>query len=185
MAIYYIHHPSGNVVIRTDNPYIVLWHQNKGWLTTTAFDEVLHDHHEWRPAVEASQLPRAPSILQRVCTVLISPLRSILALYAGSSVEATPLGSSTSNPTSTSASASEGDSGLLDKNFGPIHWMTALERSWYCEHRHRIPLTGWITCSGSDGSFEYRLESGKWELSGDAPPTYALASAHLEKEAVR
>ncbi|KAF2031536.1 hypothetical protein EK21DRAFT_99691 [Setomelanomma holmii] len=47
--LYFIHHPVGNVVIRTNSPNIVLQYQIRGWLTTTSWGKVLHDHPEWRP----------------------------------------------------------------------------------------------------------------------------------------
>jgi hypothetical protein len=42
----FIHHPSGNVVIRTNNPLIVLQYQKRGWLTAASLDESLLDHAE-------------------------------------------------------------------------------------------------------------------------------------------
>lgn len=182
MPIYFIHHPSGNVVIRTDNAYIVLWHQLRGWLTTTSFADVLHDHPEWSPAVDAPLPPRPQSTLQRhrICDILASPLYSFLALYTGIRTE-----SAISNTPSNDVSGEGSDDAPLKSNSGPIHWMTALERGWYEERGHELPVAGWIRCAGSEEEFEYRLESGKWELKEEAPPSYALASTTADKEKER
>jgi hypothetical protein len=164
--LYYIHHPAGNVVIRTTNPYIVLQYQPKGWLTTTSFEQVLHDHAEWRTDVQNTAAPHeserhsGPGIVSR----FRSALCRFLPTYT--SAQTTPLLSTST--TTHAAKVTTGREG--GDNTGPIHWMTAVEREWYRERGYKTSATVWIVCEKDERMFDYRLESGVWDL--DALPSY-------------
>ncbi|KAH8728637.1 hypothetical protein GQ44DRAFT_608515 [Phaeosphaeriaceae sp. PMI808] len=133
--IYYLHHSAGNVVIRTNNPYIVLQYQRKGWITTPLFEEVLEAHMEW-------QTPQSLSSDTIVTKVRPRGVRSIVTFI------------NTDNEVGQA----------MRSNAKPIHWLTAIEREMYGKHSLMMPQTSWISCKEGDEAFEYSLKNGIWEL---------------------
>jgi len=169
--LYFIHHPAGNVVLLTNNAYIVLSYQRNGWLTTTAFDDVLAEHPEWRtPPTPTATTPEMSKkgFAATLFSTLFGSLSGMLAFvpsYSPSGVgSVAPLLADTHHASS-STSREE-----LPSDTGPIHWLTAIERVWYSQRGLTAPAGSWITCTEGDDGFEYRLEEGIWEL--ELAPTY-------------
>jgi hypothetical protein len=54
---------------------------------------------------------------------------------------------------------------------GPVHFMSAMPRSWYREQALSTPTEGWVMSTEGDEVFDCRLEQGVWEV--DAVPEYA------------
>jgi hypothetical protein len=78
--LYFLHRPSGNVVIRTSNAYIVLQYQRKGWLTATTLNEVIAEHPEWRdpaPSLVAPTPEAPPRSFAATLFILIRRIHSI------------------------------------------------------------------------------------------------------------
>ncbi|KAH7068777.1 hypothetical protein BKA63DRAFT_494239 [Paraphoma chrysanthemicola] len=168
--LYFIHHPAGNVVIRTNNPYIVLQHQVKGWMTTTSWEDVLQDHPEWRSpetAHPSDNTYQAKSLAARLCTALLSSLSPTLAAVPGhtpSGVQTTASLLATHNPGHNENACEE------SSNTSPVHWRTAIERKWYHERGLGTPEGAWIVCAEDDEAFDYLLMNGVWDL--DMVQTY-------------
>ncbi|KAJ8107547.1 hypothetical protein OPT61_g8793 [Boeremia exigua] len=187
--LYLIHKPTGNVVIRTNNPLIVLHHQNSGWLTATSFDALLLEHPEWRPRPAAwrAWLAQATELVSRACGSVLASLSPTLALVAsytpsgtaaiasllnaGASLQgsapaeragAVPIGRSRNGGSAGNASGTE------SRNSDPIRWMTALECRWYREQGLREPESGWLVCRHGDLACRYRLLFGVWDLDEDS-----------------
>ncbi|KAH7089136.1 hypothetical protein FB567DRAFT_578852 [Paraphoma chrysanthemicola] len=162
--LYFIHHPAGNVVIRTNNPYIVLQHQGKGWMSTTSREDVVQDHPEWRSdeaAPTSENTNQAKSLASRLCTVLLGPLSPTLAIVSGytpSGVQRTASLLAVQNPEVIENACEE------PSNTSPVHWLTAIEQKWYHERGLRTPDGAWIVCSEGDEAFDYLLMSGVWDL---------------------
>jgi len=171
--LHFLHHPAGNIVIRTNNPYIVLQYQNKGWLSATSLDEVIAEHPEWQdfaPSCTATIFDApAQSFAAILCSTLFSSLSATLALvpsYSPTGVLATaPLLAQSSPADSTSSQHAKSSA-----NAGPLHWLTAVERKWWWRRGHSAPIGSWIMCMEGDEAFDYRLEDGMWEL--EMPPEY-------------
>jgi hypothetical protein len=169
--IYHIHHPAGPVVIRTNNPYIVLHHQNLGWCTTTSFDDVLHDHPEWQSKISISN-PTSKAVgnmVSRAASAVLGAMSTTMAILPAY----TPSSTATIAPLLASNSAQE-DVGEVSQepvaNSAPVQWMTALTRSHYKLLNLDIPQAGWIVPTEAPIPFEYRLEPGVWDLLPEARP---------------
>jgi hypothetical protein len=173
--LYFIHHPAGPVVIRTSNPYIVLQYQHKGWHTTTSWAEVLEDHPEWQ-APRTPSTPdqnQRPSLTARILGALSSTLAILLA-YAPtgvSPVAAAILAAQTQRNNDGEAEEWEYAASEPTNNTGPIHFMSAIPRSWYRERALSLPTEGWVICTEGDEVFNHRLEQGVWQV--DVVPEYA------------
>jgi hypothetical protein len=178
--LYYIHHPGGPVVIRTDNPYIVQHHQNLGWLPTTSFDEVLQDHPEWQQKAPQTTASPSKSLTERFDSAVLGAMSATLAIVpsytpSGTATTARLLASSTSP--SPYPSNNEGKHAPTEPaaNTLPIHWMTALTRDYYNIKKLTLHTPdgniarGWISCKLGPYPFSYRLASGIIDLPPDAP----------------
>jgi hypothetical protein len=170
--IYLIHHPAGNVVIRTTIPYIVLSYQSRGWLTTTSWTDLLSAHPEWRdsPRDSPAPTPRAnaaqPRMFARVCAAILVSLDGTLAFA--------PMRRATRGATTARLIAAqdvddddEGEDKIEEEpisNAAPIHHLTAIPRTWYQQRGYRTPVSSWTLCTEGDEAFDYRLEDGVWEL---------------------
>jgi hypothetical protein len=166
--LHYIHHPSGPIVLLTTSPYILLSHQATGWLTTPSFADVLAEHPEWREAEENGEggggggagtggmcgrwwnylSASVPKMDRDMNTTETAPL------LVDTSTSPTPARPHHQQPH---------EPRQIPTNIDAIQYMTALERSWYRDRGYRTPQTGWISCQGKDGVFDYRLERGVWE----------------------
>jgi hypothetical protein len=179
--LYFLHHPAGNVVIRTNNPYIVLQYQHKGFLTTPSFDEVLAEHPEWRTKPTAPPTSAAPTknFAAMLLGTLFGSLRATLAFVPSFSpagvATIAPLLARTSSPTASDKTQHEEEQ---PSNTGPIHWLTAVERKWYWERGFKAPVGSWVMCTEGDEVFDYRLEEGVWEL--EAVPGYVGREGRVE-----
>jgi hypothetical protein len=82
--LYSIHHPSGNVVIRTYNPLIVLQYQKRGWLAAASLDELLLEHAEWRPSLDRRSAWRneVTELVSRVCGSILASFSPTIALVS-------------------------------------------------------------------------------------------------------
>jgi hypothetical protein len=175
--LYYIHHPGGPVVIRTDNPYIVQHHQNLGWLTTTSFEEVLQDHPEWQQKAPQTTASPSNSLVERFGAAVLGAMSATLAIISSY----TPSGTSTTAPLLTPNSSPRAHEGENEQpptepaaNSLPIHWKTALTRDYYnVKKTIHTPngniARGWIPCELGPYPFSYRLASGIIDLPPDAP----------------
>tara|TARA_R110002003_G_scaffold595_8_gene20769 strand:- start:4070 stop:4633 length:564 start_codon:yes stop_codon:yes gene_type:complete len=175
--LYFSHHPAGNVVIRTNNPYIVLQHQGNGWLTTTSWEEVLQDHPEWRspeaPQVDCHAGPpkSLATLISKAFLGLLSPTITLVSTF-------TPSGGQTTSSLlalgSSSLDQENDETGKAHQkqpsNAGPVHWLTAIERKWYYERGLTTPVGAWIMCTEGDEAFDYLLITGVCEL--DVAPPY-------------
>ncbi|KAG9194427.1 hypothetical protein G6011_04462 [Alternaria panax] len=171
----YIYHPAGPVVIRTTNPTITLTYSDCGWLTTQSFPDVLHDHPEWQstPAPPSSTPTNAPkeSIATRIGSAILSSLSATMAIvpsYAPSGVGSTApiiVGSYGRDE------AEQRERHESVGNSAPIHWMTAVERSWYQNRDLPVPIIGWLKCDEGGETFKYRLVSGELDIE-TPPPEY-------------
>jgi hypothetical protein len=161
--LYFIHHPSGPVVILTTNPYILLAHRLSGWSTTPSWSEVLEDHPEWRAPTSTSTC--TPANTSNLFKRILGAMGAGIAIVPGF----TPAGVQV---TSTLLVGSEGEGddggdGEMEgdvRNTGPVHFFTAVERTWYFERGLETPLDGWTLCTEGDRAFDYRLEGGAWEV---------------------
>jgi hypothetical protein len=161
--LYFIHHPSGPVVILTTNPYILLAHRLSGWSTTPSWSEVLEDHPEWRAPTSTSTC--TPANTSNLFKRILGAMGAGIAIVPGF----TPAGVQV---TSTLLVGSEGEGddggdGEMEgdvRNTGPVHFFTAVERTWYTERGLKMPLEGWTLCTEGDRAFDYWLEDGAWEL---------------------
>jgi len=176
----YIHHPAGPVVIRTTHPSIALCYQKRGWLTTSSFAQVLRDHPEWQSTpILPTSITSTPStepqerIFARIASTVISSLSATIAIvpsYAPTGVRSiAPLfvgevGHDVNR---------EKREGFIN-NGEPIHWMTAVERTWYRDHGLPVPTTGWLKCSRRCEAIEHILESGELDIDV-SPPGYEAA----------
>ncbi len=186
--LYFIHNPTNNVVIRTNNPLIVQQHQSRGWLTATSFDGLLLEHPEWRPRPDrwSARCTKATNFVLRVCSSVLTkltPALSFAPLYTPSgtaavvsllaaqdaSAPAEPAGGALIGRPRNGGSAGNapGTGGLDARNTAPIRWMTALECRWYRDQGLSVPGTGWHVCAEGRHTFKYRLLFGIWDLDED------------------
>lgn len=170
--LYYIHHLSGNIVIRTNNPYFVLHHHRTGWLSTISFDEVLQDHPEWRPDHLPNSLATIEplgSMFKRLCGKILGSFSASLAIVPSySPAGVMEVGSLFS--VDDQVVATEGE--RKHDNTGPLQWMTVVERSWYFEQGESTPKSSWTMCPEGAKPFECRMKCGSLKLSDDLPPSY-------------
>ena len=176
----YIHHPAGPVVIRTTHPSIALGYQERGWLTTSSFAQVLRDHPEWQsmpvmPTFITSTPSTEPeeSILARIASTVLSSLSATIAVVPSYA----PTGVQSIAPLFVGEVGDNVDREKREEfinNGGPIHWTTAVERTWYRDHGLPVPTTGWLKCDRRCEAIEHRLESGELDIDV-SPPGYEAA----------
>ncbi|OAL45259.1 hypothetical protein IQ07DRAFT_684215 [Pyrenochaeta sp. DS3sAY3a] len=155
--LYFLHRTTGNVVIRTNNPFIALQHQRSGWTAAASFDDVLEQHPEWQvnPAQdfltaeaeeEQEQIARisgtheATPVWGHVARFMAS-VSNAFTRRAGTRTRAAAASQSSQDPDSTDTDV-EIDTGSDTQdaqdlappepraNAAPILWLTALERNW-------------------------------------------------------
>ncbi|KAH6614210.1 hypothetical protein C7974DRAFT_404701 [Boeremia exigua] len=187
--LYFIHNPSDNIIIRTNNPLIVLQHQKSGWLTATSLDELLSLHPEWQPKPDpwSARRQKATELVSRACGSVLASLSPTLAFapsYTPSGAAAmvallnegapndapvpaerageAPIGGARNGSSSRSAPGIRPEGS--DRNSAPKRWMTALEYRWYRDQGLRTPETGWLVCNEGERPFRYRLLFGEWDL---------------------
>jgi hypothetical protein len=162
--LYFIHHPSGPVVILTTNPYILLAHRRSGWSTTPSWSDVLEDHPEWRPPTIMSTPTSTSTNTSNLFKRILGAMGAGIAIVPGF----TPAGVQVASTLlAVESEDEEDDKGQDDgdvRNTGPVHFFTAVERTWYFERGLKMPLDGWTLCTEGDRAFDYRLEDGAWEL---------------------
>jgi hypothetical protein len=128
----YIHHPAGPVVIRTTHPSIALSYQNRGWLTTSSFADVLRDHPEWQSAtalansVTLTSYDRSEeSIFARIGAAVLSSLSATMAILPSYA----PTGVGSIAPIlvgDVRDDANREERKEVVSNSVPIHWMTVV-----------------------------------------------------------
>jgi hypothetical protein len=170
----YIYYPAGPVVIRTTSAAISLIYRDRGWLITQSFSDVLRDHPEWR-STPAPPTPKPThisggSIATRIGSVILPFLSTTMATIPSHA----PTGVGSLAPIIV-GNYGRGEVERKEQqesvgNFAPIHWMTAVERSWYRDRALPVPIIGWLKCDEGEETFEYRLVGG--ELDFEAPPGY-------------
>lgn len=165
--LYFIHHPSGNVVIRTNNLLIVLQRQKRGCLIAAWLDELLLEHQEWRssPDLWCTWRDKATELVLCVCGSALasfSPTLTLVPSYTPSGtagtmsllnegavraasapaerVGAVPIGRARDGGSFGNASGSESQGAV--PNLALINWITALERKWYRHHGLRALQPG-------------------------------------------
>jgi hypothetical protein len=181
--LYFIHHSSGNVVIRTNNPFIVLQHQRHGWLTATSLDEVLLEHPEWGSDLDPGRARHdaATKLVSRFCGSVLAKFSPTLALvpsYTPSGTVSTisllsmgaaqdasvPAEGTGANPIGRVDTSRNAPATKSVPNTAPMKWMTAVERKWYRKRGLQMPETAWTICTEGDEAFDYRLMFGVWDV---------------------
>jgi hypothetical protein len=179
--LYFIHHPTTPIVILTNNPYIVLSYRLRSWSTTLSWSEVLEDHVEWR---EDSSVTRPTYNPIRPVQNTASSLFSRILSFMGASIAFvpgyTPSGVQVSVEGLRIYGEGDGSDAYEDEDENDeydevrstslVHFLTALERSWYFERGLETPVGGWTLCTEGDWAFGYRLETGVWQM--DMVPEY-------------